>query len=221
MSSIALSWFICLTEEACYCRYSPGKAGTPRLRSDLSHAYGMHSYSWSPLSRHTNAVPPQHRSTPTKCCSSFGSQQPQRVIDVGVSKPEQERGVEEEVDKGCTKQAADQLEKDPVMVSEQEQDVGYVDIPRRVAWERLSSPGRKRRALQVSISKLQARVPATQPSIWYSGHVCCKLFLPKSRMQCQLYGTLQSALLQSRQGLILYPACMPCFICVHLQLEQF
>lgn len=147
------------------CRYSPGKAGTPRFRSDLSHAYGMQSYSWSPLSRHTHAVPPQHRSTPTKCCSSFGSQQPKRVADVGVSDTAQEREVEEGMDRGCKRWVAEG--GGSVMVFEQEQDVGYVDIPRRVAWERLSSPGRKRHALQVSPNmwgNCKHAVPATQPS---------------------------------------------------------
>ena len=154
--------YMSITEGHVCSRYSPGKAGTPRFRSDLSHAYGMQSYSWSPLSRHTHAVPPQHRSTPTKCCSSFGSQQPKGVADVEVPDTEEQRGVEEAMNMGCEERAADRPEEGSVMVPEQEQGVGYVDIPRRVAWERLSSPGRKRHALQVG------------PSMWGScKHVSC------------------------------------------------
>ncbi|KAL3139841.1 hypothetical protein ABBQ38_004139 [Trebouxia sp. C0009 RCD-2024] len=84
--------------------------------------------------------------------SSFGSQQPKRVADVGVSDTAQEREVEEGMDRGCKRWVAEG--GGSVMVFEQEQDVGYVDIPRRVAWERLSSPGRKRHALQVVTNQI-------------------------------------------------------------------
>ena len=56
---------------------------------------------------------------------------------------EQQGGTEGEVAVGCKGS-----EEGCVGVSEQEQGAGYVDIPRRIAWERLGS-GRKNQAVQV------------------------------------------------------------------------
>lgn len=61
---------------------------------------------------------------------------------------EQQRGSVAGGDIGCKVQEVDESEEGCGNVSGQEVGAGYVDIPRRVAWERLGS-GRRNQASQV------------------------------------------------------------------------
>ena len=139
----ALACHFCSKSDNLQCRYSPSKAGTPRCRSDLMYGYGIQPHARSPLGRHMHPTPSHHRPTPTKCCSSFGSQPPKRGANAVGQDSEQQRGIEGEKGAGCKGS-----QEGSVGVLEQEQGAGYVDIPRRVAWERLGC-GRKNHALQV------------------------------------------------------------------------
>ena len=87
---------------------------------------------------------------------------------------EQQRGLEGEVDVGCKGS-----EEGSGGVSEQEQGAGYVDIPRRIAWERLGS-GRKNHALQVGPTYGQRACTMQQVLRIVVTSVCCL----RNRQKC-------------------------------------
>ena len=131
-------------------------------------------------------TPPQYRPTPTKCCSSFGGQQAKRVASTVGHDSEQQRGSAAAAgDMGCKGQVVDESGEGCGSVSGQEVGAGYVDIPRRVAWERLGG-GRRNQALQVG--------PKHAFHTWLHPHqLMLRAVIPpaaclwdRARMQCQL-----------------------------------
>ncbi|DBB06560.1 TPA: hypothetical protein ACH3X1_012099 [Trebouxia sp. C0004] len=183
-------------------RYSPGKATTPRLRSDLVQRLGMHSNSWSPMSKHMQSGPHTFRQTLTHS-PGHGKQQQQlrqsgslsvrdhRLQDrqshgnfsgqmhcqlkgkVGGEMPSQQEVPAKA--QGGNLSALQQKEQwarqqgrqsDAHVVKQDEAaqvfgreceeggavsaDSGYVDIPRRIAWERMASPGKRCNSFQAA-----------------------------------------------------------------------
>ena len=85
---------------------------------------------------------------------------------------EQQSAVEREI--GVGRKGS---EEGSVGVWEQEQGAGYVDIPRRIAWERLGSR-RKAHALQVGPCMWAARLPTAAGGAHHS--IICLAFTYKA-----------------------------------------
>ena len=92
-------------------------------------------------------MPPQQRPAPARHHTLVDGQQPKQVVNRLSQSSEQQRQDHQGIE---NRQTAVGLAGRCGDAAEREQDTGYVDIPRRIAWERFCSPGRKRLPLQVS-----------------------------------------------------------------------
>ena len=92
-------------------------------------------------------MPPPQRPAPARHHASFDGQQPKQAANRLSQSGEQARQGQQGV---VSRQEAVQSGEGHENAAEREQAAGYVDIPRRIAWERLCSPGRKSFSLQVS-----------------------------------------------------------------------
>ena len=145
------------------CSYSPSRTAAPRFRSGLAQRHGMQS--WSPMTRHMQTAPCQLKQSPGRSPTA-GKQQP-RLIVASIGKSQQDKlstdpksvGVSGQQDRQDVLQANAGTEEQTAAaykwnaeIGGAEPDSGYVDIPRRIAWERLACPGRRCSSLQASPS---------------------------------------------------------------------
>lgn len=143
------------------CSYSPSRTAAPRFRSGLAQRHGMQS--WSPMTRHMQTAPCQLKQSPGRSPTA-GKQQPRPIV-ASIGKSQQDKlitdpksvGVGSQQDRQDVLQANAGKEEQTAAsykrnaeVGEPEPDSGYVDIPRRIAWERLACPGRRCSSLQAS-----------------------------------------------------------------------